>query len=75
MVDPAWREAYYAEEKRYETEYASLQEAWLVNDRSIPLRVRLEVMVDVAKALNYLHTSNPPMLHNDLRRYGLRTHE
>ena len=40
-----------------------------INDQAIPLRVRLEVMVDVAKALNYLHTGNPPLLHNDLRRH------
>eukprot|EP00002_Diphylleia_rotans_P034042 TRINITY_DN7285_c0_g1_i5.p1 TRINITY_DN7285_c0_g1~~TRINITY_DN7285_c0_g1_i5.p1 ORF type:complete len:2384 (+),score=458.96 TRINITY_DN7285_c0_g1_i5:132-7283(+) len=33
----------------------------------LPLQMRLQFMLDIVKGMNYLHSSNPPILHRDLK--------
>mmetsp|Transcript_27257 Transcript_27257/g.38413 ORF Transcript_27257/g.38413 Transcript_27257/m.38413 type:complete len:685 (+) Transcript_27257:201-2255(+) len=45
----------------------------LLHDRSLHLDwdLRLRIAMDVAKGMNYLHKSNPPIVHRDLKTYNL----
>ena len=38
----------------------------LENYQNIPMYVKLSILQDVSRAICYLHTLNPPMMHRDL---------
>ena len=37
----------------------------------LPARCRLSMALDAAKGMNYLHTSDPPVIHRDLKSPNL----
>ena len=43
----------------------------LGNYKNIPIYVKLSILQDVSRAICYLHTLNPPMVHCDLNTYNI----
>lgn len=49
----------------------------VLNDRSVQLslRARWQMAIDIADAMLYLHTRNPPIIHRDLKSQNVFLHE
>eukprot|EP00002_Diphylleia_rotans_P019933 TRINITY_DN3855_c0_g1_i2.p2 TRINITY_DN3855_c0_g1~~TRINITY_DN3855_c0_g1_i2.p2 ORF type:complete len:1720 (-),score=293.72 TRINITY_DN3855_c0_g1_i2:217-5376(-) len=45
----------------------TLQDVLLDKNRDLPLPLRIQFTRDIVKGMLYLHTSNPPILHRDLK--------
>ena len=37
----------------------------------IPWNLRLRILIDISKAMNFLHTNNPQIIHNDLKSLNI----
>ena len=38
---------------------------------NIPWNIRLQILIDISKAMNYLHTNNPQIIHYDLKSLNI----
>jgi serine/threonine protein kinase len=45
------------------------------NDRVLPASLRLNLAVQVAEGMTYLHNQNPPIIHRDLKSHNIFVHE
>ena len=43
----------------------------LENHQNIPMREKLSILQDISRAICYLHTQNPPIIHRDLNSYKI----
>ena len=44
-------------------------------ERTLPMDVRLNIAVQVAEGMSYLHTQDPPIIHRDLKSHNIFVHE
>lgn len=49
----------------------SLQDFIQKNKGKMPLKLKIEILFDIARGLNYLHQLDPPILHRDLKPHNI----
>eukprot|EP00002_Diphylleia_rotans_P030967 TRINITY_DN640_c0_g1_i7.p1 TRINITY_DN640_c0_g1~~TRINITY_DN640_c0_g1_i7.p1 ORF type:complete len:2512 (+),score=542.25 TRINITY_DN640_c0_g1_i7:107-7642(+) len=52
-------------------EHGSLFDVLHDSKKVIPLQLRIRFMLDIVKGMKYLHSSNPPILHRDLKSLNI----
>jgi serine/threonine protein kinase len=45
------------------------------NDRSLPVDIRVNLALQVAEGMTYLHNQDPPIIHRDLKSHNIFVHE
>ena len=45
------------------------------NDRVLPVDLRLNLALQVAEGMTYLHNQDPPIIHRDLKSHNIFVHE
>lgn len=53
----------------------SLRQVLDDRERAIPMEVRLNLALQVAEGMAYLHTQDPPIIHRDLKSHNIFVHE
>jgi len=53
----------------------SLRQVLDDTERDLPLEVKLQLALNVAEGMAYLHTQEPPILHRDLKSHNIFVHE
>ena len=53
----------------------SLRQVLDDNDRSLPVELRLNMALQVAEGMTYLHNQDPPIIHRDLKSHNIFVHE
>jgi serine/threonine protein kinase len=53
----------------------SLRQVLDDNDRSLPLNIRINLALQVAEGMTYLHNQDPPIIHRDLKSHNIFVHE
>lgn len=53
----------------------SLRQVLDDNDRVLPVEVRLNLALQVAEGMAYLHNQDPPIIHRDLKSHNIFVHE
>lgn len=53
----------------------SLRQVLDDNDRSLPVDVRINLVLQVAEGMTYLHNQDPPIIHRDLKSHNIFVHE
>ena len=45
------------------------------DDRELPMQFRLQIALQVAEGMMYLHNQDPPIIHRDLKSHNIMVHE
>lgn len=45
------------------------------NERSLPVNIRVNLALQVAEGMTYLHNQDPPIIHRDLKSHNIFVHE
>ncbi|KAL7522272.1 hypothetical protein ACHAWX_006965 [Stephanocyclus meneghinianus] len=53
----------------------SLRQVLDDRERTLPMDVRLNLALQVAEGMSYLHTQDPPIIHRDLKSHNIFVHE
>lgn len=53
----------------------SLRQVLDDNERSLPVQVRINLALQVAEGMTYLHNQDPPIIHRDLKSHNIFVHE
>lgn len=53
----------------------SLRQVLDDNERSLPVNIRVNLALQVAEGMTYLHNQDPPIIHRDLKSHNIFVHE
>lgn len=53
----------------------SLRQVLDDNERSLPVGIRINLALQVAEGMTYLHNQDPPIIHRDLKSHNIFAHE
>lgn len=53
----------------------SLRQVLDDNERSLPVDIRINLALQVAEGMTYLHNQDPPIIHRDLKSHNIFVHE
>lgn len=53
----------------------SLRQVLDDNERSLPVNIRINLALQVAEGMTYLHNQDPPIIHRDLKSHNIFVHE